>query len=530
MEFPNFGSALEEMATHSGKDNVFADDVSLQRYGENTAGLKRRIVAAVAPGSTSEVQSVVQIANRYKTPLYPISCGRNWGYGSSLPVRDGAIIVDLHRMNRIRNEINLKDHYASIEPGVTQAQLQKVLQESRLPLLFNATAAGRETSILGNSLDRGFGYFAMRPDDLCGLEVVLGTGEILRTGYGHYENAKATANYKFGLGPSLDGLFFQSNFGIVTCAAMHLHPRREHHATLLIKLQRDEDLVVFIDILAGLRREGVFESVLHIGSKDRIRVTLSPLIYQFLVENGVPPGDELRQKAESLVASGKFAAWTAVGGIYGTTGEVREKLKEISSRLEGFAMLEAVTPETFSQSLSSILPLEQQAVLQSAKALADFSSGMPSDGALLSPLWAIGLSPHEVVNLDRTHLGLLFCCPALPLSGQSAREVTEIAHRVFRHFGFTPYMTLNIVNTKAMLCVLNLVFDRRNTEQVQTAHRCVDTLFDEWAAQGIYPYRLGVQSMWQFVSSNDPFWQVVRALKTVFDPNHIIAPGRYNLD
>jgi len=163
------------------------------------------------------------------------------------------------------------------------------------------------------------------------------------------------------------------------------------------------------------------------------------------------------------------------------------------------------------------------------KAVADFSSGTPADGALFSPLWAIGLSPEEVVNLDSTHLGLLFCCPALPLSGRSAKEAIENAHRVFRHFGFTPYMTLNIVNTKAILCVLNLVFDRRESEQVQRAHRCIDTLFETWASQGIYPYRLGVQSMWQFVAANDPYWQVVRALKDVFDPSRIIAPGRYNL-
>ena len=530
MEIPNFASALEQMANRLGDENIVSNGAALDRYGQNTAGLERAIAGAVMPGSTAEVQSVVQIANRCHTPLYPISCGRNWGYGSSLPVRDGALIVDLHRMNRIRNTINLTDHFAAIEPGVTQQQLDEELRESNLPLLFNATAAGKETSILGNSLDRGFGYFAMRPDDLCGLEVVLGTGEILQTGYGHYQNSVATSNYKFGIGPSLDGIFFQSNFGIVTCASLHLHPKRECHATLLIKLRRDEDFVVFIDILAGLRREGVFESVLHIGSRDRDRVTLSPLIYQFLVENGESPGAELRSRAEATVSAGKFAAWTGVGGIYGGSGEVKEKLREISSRLKDIATVEAVTADALSISASASLTLEERAVIESARTLADFSSGAPADGALLSPLWAIGLSPEEIVNLDRTHLGLLFCCPALPLNGKAAKDVIETARRVFQRFGFTPYMTLNIVNTKAMLCVLNLAFDRRDAERTQMAHRCVDLLFAEWASRGIYPYRLGIQSMEQFVNPDDPFWQVVRRLKDVFDPNRIISPGRYNLD
>jgi 4-cresol dehydrogenase (hydroxylating) len=525
---PDFPAALDGFAKVLGVANVLADDVRLRDYLANTAGLRREVRAALTPCSTSEVQAVVQLANRFKTPLYPISRGRNWGYGSSLPVRDGAIIVDLHRMDLIRNKIDMAGHFAVIEPGVTQAQLSQHLQASGLPLLFNATAAGSDTSVLGNSLDRGFGYFAMRPNDISALEVVLGNGEILRTGYGHWGNAEAAAQYGFGLGPSLDGLFFQSNLGIVTSAALHLHPRRECHKTLLIRLREDSDFTRFIDILAGLRRESLFESVLHIGSRNRIRVTLSPLVYQFLVREGQMPGPELRRTAEDIVATGKIAAWTGVGGLYGTNGEVEEKLKEITHRLQSIAAVEAVSADSFSHTAAGA-SLNDRALLESARALADFSSGIPSNGALLSPLWAIGVSPTQVTHLDHTPLGLLFCCPAIPLEGSAARVHIDTAASVFARFGFTPYMTLNIVNTKAMLLVLNLVFNREDSAESARAHTAVDTLFDEWAQRGIYPYRLGVQSMGQFVKEEDSYWQLLSELKRVFDPNCVIAPGRYSL-
>jgi 4-cresol dehydrogenase (hydroxylating) flavoprotein subunit len=529
MNGPDFVSAVQQMSQWIGTHHVSVDEQTLARYSENTAGLERQIVALAKPCSTSEVQAVVRIANQFSTPLYPVSKGRNWGYGSRLPVRDGAIIVDLSRMNRIRNQISIEDHFAVIEPGVTQDDLHQAIKSKGLPLLLNATAAGKETSVLGNSLDRGFGYLAMRPDDISGLEVVLGSGEILQTGYGHYENATTTANYKFGLGPMLDGLFFQSNFGIVTSACVHLHPKRECHETMIIRLPKDEDFPRFIDILASLRRESVFESVLHIGSADRARVTLSPIIYRFLLTNGMTAGEELRRKAESLVQGLKPAAWTGVGGIFGTTDEVRTKVREIAKRLAPIATIETITEETFAAAATSQLSLEERAILEGAKTLADFSSCTPNDGALLSPLWALGLSPEEAGNLDHTPLGILFCCPSLSLNGIAAKEVVETTRRVFARFGFTVFMTLNIVNTKAMLCVLNLVFDKRDPQQAAKAHSCVDTLFEEWASLGVYPYRLGIQSMDQFVKASDPYWQLVKAMKAIFDPNEIIAPGRYNL-
>ena len=72
--------------------------------------------------SVEEVAAVVRIARQFRVPLYPLSTGMNWGLGSRLPVVSGAVVVDLRRMNAIR-ALSSDELYATVEPGVTQAQV-----------------------------------------------------------------------------------------------------------------------------------------------------------------------------------------------------------------------------------------------------------------------------------------------------------------------------------------------------------------------------------------------------------------------
>ena len=106
-------------------------------------------------------------------------------------------------MNRILNaeSISVNNPVAVIEPGVTQMQLYEFLQNHCPELTFNVTGSGKETSIIGNALDRGVGYMGPRREDLFGLEIVLGTGEILRTGFRRLgESSRLAHSHPFGLG------------------------------------------------------------------------------------------------------------------------------------------------------------------------------------------------------------------------------------------------------------------------------------------------------------------------------------------
>ena len=74
------------------------------------------------------------------------------------------------------------------------------------------------------------------------VHVVLGNGESIRTGFGHYENAQTKNLYSHGVGPSLNGLFPQGNFGIVTSACIDLMPKPEEHMAAIVKIDSEEKL------------------------------------------------------------------------------------------------------------------------------------------------------------------------------------------------------------------------------------------------------------------------------------------------
>ena len=76
-----------------------------------------RLSGGVAPQSVEEIQALLKIAREFKIPLWPISRGKNFGYGGSAPCMRGTMMLDLVRMNRIL-EVNEELGYAVLEPGV----------------------------------------------------------------------------------------------------------------------------------------------------------------------------------------------------------------------------------------------------------------------------------------------------------------------------------------------------------------------------------------------------------------------------
>jgi 4-cresol dehydrogenase (hydroxylating) len=126
----------------------------------------RRVEKIVRIDDVAQVPALVRQAVETHTPLYPISTGRNWGLGSSQPVRDGCILVDLGGLKRIR-AIDLELGYAVVEAGVTQLDLQEALAGT--PFMVNVTGTCAKTSLLGNALERGVGNHRHRTEDLVGL-------------------------------------------------------------------------------------------------------------------------------------------------------------------------------------------------------------------------------------------------------------------------------------------------------------------------------------------------------------------------
>ncbi|MGN6356684.1 MAG: FAD-binding oxidoreductase [Novosphingobium sp.] len=268
-----FAAAIDEFAGAVGKAWVFTSEEDLELYRDAYSPLRgtdedRRASAAVAPASAEEVQAVVRIANRHRIPLYAISTGRNLGYGGSAPAYSGSVVVDLKRMNRII-EVSDSNHYAIVEPGVSYFDLYNHIQEKGLKVWLDVPDPGWG-SLVGNALDHGVGHTASRFrnhfDAHCGMEIVLADGELLRTGMGALPKAQTWAQYKNGYGPIIDGLFSQSNLGIVTKMGFWLMPEPEAFLTGIVQAHRYDDLHQLVETLKYVENLGIAPGPPEMGS------------------------------------------------------------------------------------------------------------------------------------------------------------------------------------------------------------------------------------------------------------------------
>ena len=504
----------------------------------NVTGIEKQSLSIQHPNDVDAVRTIVLEARKSGATLYPFSTGLNWGYGSNSPVTSNNILIDLSKMNRILNssEISLNNPIAVIEPGVTQAQLAEFLAKHCPQLTFNVTGAGRDTSILGNALDRGVGYFGPRKDDVFGLEIVTGTGQVIQTGFRRLGEQSPLAHcHPYGLGPILDGVFFQGNFGIVTSACFRLIPRRPKEVAVSMALRDVSHLSDFINELAHLKRDGLLTSVTHIGNKARTQSTLAYGVTRYLeTECGYTPEKALAEadRAISIVAPDE---WASLAAVTGNAGQVRAAIREIKQRISRYARVMVITDTLLDIGYAvthalRFIPFARAnaAAIHSIRPLHALALGIPTDVAIDNLLWKYGRSDLPAKALDESNCGLLFVNPALPLDGKAVVKVIDDLEIVAANHQHKLYMTLNIETPTSMVAVINLLFDRSQPKEVERAHRCADEMLACIRRHGLEPYRARADMMKDIVQDNE-YWRTIRKLKDVFDPDNIIAPGRYNL-
>ena len=259
-----------------GEDWVFATDQDRDSYLDHFGFDQAAHIgsAAVAPQTTKEVQAIVRIANEHKIPLWPISRGKNFGYGSAAPVMSGSIVLDMSRMKKIKMDV--ENGTVLLEPGVGFYDLFDYVEENDIPYWISppGNAWG---SVVGNALDRGVGYtpYGDHAARLCGMEVVLPDGDLVRTGMGAMTDSPSWNMHPYGFGPGWDQMFIQSNFGIVTKAGMWLMPKPESIVSLDMELDRADDLGWAIDTLAPMRRSGLLQQSPSIGNWLRAAAVLT---------------------------------------------------------------------------------------------------------------------------------------------------------------------------------------------------------------------------------------------------------------
>ena len=268
----NLTAAKKAWIALAGEDLV---STPIRSAGQSTYADDAQVILTVRPGDKLQLQECVRIALSHKVPFHVASTGKNWGYGSRQPVAGQSVLFDLGRINRI---LHYDDTMGTltVEPGVTQQQAFDFLQARGGNHWLDVTGSSAHTSIVGNIAERGFGHtmHGDRFEHTLSMEVLLPDGRLLRTGFGRFRGALASNTYKWGTGPYLDGLFTQSNLGIITELTIALMPRPEKFEAYFFKIDDENKLGPLIDALRPLRQRGVIQNAAHMGNIYKVMAAI----------------------------------------------------------------------------------------------------------------------------------------------------------------------------------------------------------------------------------------------------------------
>jgi 4-cresol dehydrogenase (hydroxylating) len=532
----DFRAALAEFAGVVGREWLFssAEDVALYRddYSPVKDQPAERIAsAAVAPASTEEVQAVVRIANRYGVPLYPISTGRNLGYGGAAPAKTGTVVLDLKRMNRIL-AIDEARCFVLVEPGVSYFDLYRHIQDNKLKLWIDCPDPGWG-SLIGNALDRGCGYtmpnLRNHWEARAGMEVVLASGELLRTGMGAMPGADTWQEYRNGYGPIVDGLFSQSNMGIVTKMGFWLMPEPQGYRSATIHVPRYKDLDTLVRLLNYVENVRLFTGMPYLSS---------PLLNSWMtpsslgMEPGGSPAPQPTAEHLQLIAAlkvGYSAALEAHGlahripywslrlGFYGpaaVTGAQWAAIKALFAEIPDVRFEDGLRVDT------PLTPATRDAVHH-----AEF--GVPS-------LQIFQLVARNAAN-PAGSAGHLSFSPAIPRTAEALIAVNRVLGPILAEMqtGWSSgFLMPHLYWDRSFICVIGLLLSEdpaANARTLELYRRLVRTA----AEHGWGEYRTPVLFQ-DFVASTYGFgdgamMRFQEAIKDAVDPRGIIAPGRYGI-
>lgn len=502
----NYRAFYDDVASCIGADAVDTTDVTRIRFGENTLPSRSRQPSGVIfPASTKDVVTVVEAANRRKVSLFPISTGNNIGVGSRSPVRAGHCVLDLgRRMNKII-EVNEVLGYAVIEPGVTFQALHDELKRLGDKLMISPTSGPPLGGILGNAMDKGAGYgpyfdhFGM----LCGMDVVLGNGQVIRTGDGSL-NSKSLLNFhvsKYSFGPILDGLFAQSNFEIVTRAAIWLMPRPPSIQSFHFAFLDDSDLETAIDLIRPLKMSNFVPTLCRLTND----------LYLIGTEDKNPEYTPGTNKAISAGARKELqkkhgvGAWNVSGAFFGPSPAAIEP------------MIDRVKTHFTQAGRARFIPHAEAEKMPPYKIAIDAFTGRPSQGELGLLDWRPGG-------------GNSWFTPGTPMLGAAARELDAVARRIYDEQGMD-FIIMHVASARFARGLHVMVWNKENDDENARADACYRRLVVEFANRGVGVGRAPTDYQDQHMSLLMPSFQdACRSIKRALDPQGVIAPGKYGIE
>jgi glycolate oxidase len=226
---------LEAFRAIVGATHVLLDEEALDRYAhDETEDLHFLPDMVIRPANAEEIGAILKICNEYRIPVTPRGAGTGLS-GGALP-HLGGVVLSIERLNRIIN-IDERNLQVTTEPGVITEVLQDAIKAKGL--FYPPDPSSRGSCMIGGNIAENSGgpkavKYGVVKDYVLNLEVVLPSGDIIWTGANVLKNATG-----YNLTQLLVGS--EGTLGIVTKAVLRLIPLPKHDLLMLIPFNRAED-------------------------------------------------------------------------------------------------------------------------------------------------------------------------------------------------------------------------------------------------------------------------------------------------
>ncbi|XPP27106.1 MAG: FAD-binding oxidoreductase [Leucobacter sp.] len=505
-------SVRDELIAVVGRENALVTDEERDEYKDPFRPNDDRSYDSslvVFPTSTEQVQEIVRIANRNEVPVWASSQGRNNGYGGPSASVRGSVLISFRKMNRVL-EVDEDLAYAVVEPGVRWYDLYDAIEEQGKKLFLSVPDIGWG-SVIGNSLDNGvsFGPNGSDYNALHGLEVVLPDGSLLRTGFGAQTDNPSWHLYKRGLGPVIDPLFAQSNYGIVVRAGVWLQKRPKAYSPIYLSIPRDHQLDQAIDIVRELRLDGILRGVPNIQDM----LTTGDLHFPELQGKFPPPGTPAtpEEQLDAIADATGIGRWGVRAGLWGDPEvlDVHERrIREAWGAIEGGRVLR---PATYTE--------ENWHTLKDAPFMHRVSGGVPSSDIL------------EYLPDFVGHVGF---SPVAPLKGEIVGPIVRrIREQVIARTGLNYSTAIFITNDRTATIVNAMFYIKDDPNHMRATIDTAIDLLKELGKEGYAEYRAHLDFMdlaqEQLDFNDHAYRRFAETLKDAIDPKGILSPGRHGI-
>lgn len=303
-------ATLDALEIVLGKSAVDRAPLTRSRYaipGATPAGI-------ALPSDERQLAQVLQAARENGGVVQSVC---NGAHGLEHAAQDQVIILDLQKMNKVL-EVDGELATCLVEPGVTYRQLDAYIKEKGLKLWVDFPGNPDE-SVAASFVHRRPGYTAYSDHFLmqCGLEVMLADGKVVRTGMGAMPKSTCWQLFKFGYGPWVDGLFTQSDLGVVTKVGMWMMPQPPAVQTFMVSVPDEGDLGALFDVLGPLKLNMVVANGVAIGNALHEAALLGKRRSNY---DGRGPMAASAVKAAGAALG--IGYWNLYGALYGLPGNV----------------------------------------------------------------------------------------------------------------------------------------------------------------------------------------------------------------